>query len=106
MRVRPENADPHWPAGLYHVRGMMSVPHVLVDDGGVVLLDTGFPTDVKRIQRAVAQAGAGPKEVRAILLTHGHLDHAGGAAELQAWSGAPIYAHPAEQPHLDGTFPY
>ena len=88
------------------VRGMMSVPHVLVDPEGAVLLDTGFPGDTRRIQRVMQDAGVGPRDVRAILLTHGHIDHAGCAAELKAWTGAPVYAHALEQPHLDGMFPY
>lgn len=96
----------HWPADLHPVRGLMSVPHVLVGPDGVVLLDTGFPGDLKRIRRVMARVGAGPRDVRAILLTHGHIDHAGNAAELKAWTGAPVYAHRWEQPHLDGVFPY
>ena len=88
------------------VRGMMSVPHVLVDESGAVLLDTGFPGDAARIRRVMAEAGVGPKDVRAILLTHGHIDHAGNAVELKAWTGAPVYAHPLEQAHIEGRFPY
>ncbi len=84
----------------------MSMIHLLVDQTGVVVLDTGFPGDLGRVRRKLAQWGAGPKDVRAILLTHGHIDHAGNAAELRAWTGAPLYAHPAEQAHLDGGFPY
>jgi glyoxylase-like metal-dependent hydrolase (beta-lactamase superfamily II) len=44
--------------------------------------------------------------VRAILLTHGHLDHAGNVVELKTWTGAPVYAHSLEQQHVDGVFPY
>lgn len=95
-----------WPEGLFHVRGLMSVPHVLVDREGAVLLDTGFPGDLGRIRRVLRDAGVGPREVRAILLTHGHIDHAGNAAALQRWTGAPLYAHPLEQAHIDGRFPY
>ena len=95
-----------WPSDLVHIRGMMSVPHVLVSEDGTVLLDTGLPGDTRRIQRVMERIGVGPKDVRAILLTHGHIDHAGNAAELKAWTGAPVYAHPLEQPHIDGVFPY
>jgi glyoxylase-like metal-dependent hydrolase (beta-lactamase superfamily II) len=85
---------------------MMSVPHVLADSQGVVLLDTGFPGDAQRIRRKLEKIGAGANDVRAILLTHGHIDHSGNVAELKAWTGAPVYAHPLEQAHIDGRFPY
>ena len=84
----------------------MSVPHILADAGGVVLLDTGFPGDAKRIRKVMDRVGVGPQDVRAILLTHGHIDHAGNVVELKAWTGAPVYAHPLEQTHIDGVFPY
>ena len=102
----PENAQVTWPPGLYMVRGIMSVPHVLVAQDGVVLLDTGFPGDTQRIRRVLAENGAGVQDVRAILLTHGHLDHAGNVTELKQLTGAPVYAHRLEQSHMDGTFPY
>lgn len=95
-----------WPPGLFHIRGLMSVPLLLVDAGGAVLIDTGFPTDAKRVRRALAVAGVRREDLRAILLTHGHIDHTGTAAELRAWTGARIYAHPLERRHIEGTYPY
>jgi len=49
----------------------------IVDPGG----------DVARIREAIAQLAVTPEK---ILLTHGHLDHAGGAAELAEALGVPI----------------
>lgn len=102
--VSEQNRD--WPDGLYMIRGAMSVPHLLVDERGAVLLDTGFPGDHRRIEALLRRLGFGPKDLRAVLLTHGHIDHAGNASWAKAWSGAPIYAHALDQPHLDGVFPY
>ena len=85
----------------------MGVCHVLVDDrGDAVLLDTGLVGEPGQIRWRLARRGLGPGNVKAILLTHGHLDHAGNLAWAKAWSGAPIHAHPDEQAHIDGTYPY
>lgn len=98
--------NPDWPEDLHSIRGVMSMIHLLVSPEGVVLLDTGFPGDHRRIERKMKALGLGPQDLRAILLTHGHIDHAGSAAWVKEWSGAPIYAHPLDQPHIDGTHPY
>jgi glyoxylase-like metal-dependent hydrolase (beta-lactamase superfamily II) len=95
-----------WPDDLRQIRGVMSMPQLLLGPEGAVFVDTGFPTDLPRLRRALAEAGLKPSDVRAILLTHGHIDHAGNAAALRELTGAPLYAHPLEQAHLDGAYPY
>ena len=60
----------------------------LIWDGGSkqgLLIDPGG--DVPRIQEAIAKLGV---TVERILLTHGHIDHAGGAAELREALGVPL----------------
>jgi glyoxylase-like metal-dependent hydrolase (beta-lactamase superfamily II) len=62
----------------------------VVDPGG----------DLDRIRAAVAAAGVTLKQ---ILLTHAHIDHAGGVAELAAADGLPIVGpHPGDQFWIDG----
>ena len=62
----------------------------VVDPGG----------DVVRIERAIAQAGI---RIEKILLTHGHIDHAGGAADLKARLGVGIEGpHEADRFLLEG----
>jgi glyoxylase-like metal-dependent hydrolase (beta-lactamase superfamily II) len=95
------------PKGIFTIRGVMGCCHLLVDDGGdAVLLDTGLVGERWLIRRCLRRLGLGSKSVKAILLTHGHLDHTGNLAWAKQWTGAPVYAHPAEQTHIDGTFPY
>jgi glyoxylase-like metal-dependent hydrolase (beta-lactamase superfamily II) len=62
----------------------------VVDPGG----------DLDRIEAAIAEVGMKPEK---ILLTHGHIDHAGGAAEMrERLGGIPIEGpHEAERPLLD-----
>lgn len=58
----------------------------VVDPGG----------DIAKITAKVAELGV---ELEKILLTHAHIDHAGGTAELAAQAGIPV-----EGPHLDDKF--
>jgi len=95
------------PPGIQTIRGVMGVCHLLVDDeGDVVLLDTGLIGEPAQIRWRLRQRGLGRQNVKAILLTHGHIDHVGNLAWAKAWTGAPIFAHPAEQAQIDGTYPY
>jgi len=94
------------PPGLYGIRGVMSVCHLLVDGPDAWMLDTGMVGEPVLIRRLLRRLGLGPRSVKGILLTHGHLDHAGNLAALKEWTGAPVYGHPAEQMHVDGNYPY
>ena len=95
------------PPGVVTIRGAMGVCHLLIDErGDAVLLDTGLVGEPALIRWRLRRLGLGPGNVKAILLTHGHLDHAGNLAWAKAWTGAPVLAHPLEQAHIDGVYPY
>jgi glyoxylase-like metal-dependent hydrolase (beta-lactamase superfamily II) len=71
-----------------------------------ILVDTGIPLSSRRIRRAAARCFGPDSTPHAIVLTHGHFDHAGSALELaQCWD-VPIYAHPLEMPYLTGMSDY
>ena len=93
--------------GIHTIRGVMGVCHLLVDgERNAVLLDTGLVGEPWQFRSRLARLGLTPDAVKAILLTHGHLDHVGNLAWAKAWTGAPIHAHPLEQRHIDGAYPY
>lgn len=95
------------PPGIHTIRGLMGVCHLLVDErGDAVLLDTGLVSERWQIRGLLWRLGLKPSSIKAILLTHGHVDHVGNLAWAHYFSGAPIYAHRAEQAHIDGTFYY
>jgi glyoxylase-like metal-dependent hydrolase (beta-lactamase superfamily II) len=94
--------------GVHAIRGAAGAFHLLLDEATreAVLIDTGLAGEIPSLRRTLDQLGLGWRDIRAILLTHGHLDHTGNTARLKELTGAPILAHPAEQRHIDGTFPY
>src|SRR5206468_51872 len=71
-----------------------------------VLIDTGVSGYSAMILQA-AQARFGENSnPKAIILTHGHFDHAGNAVELARHWEVPVYAHPLEFPYLTGESAY
>lgn len=67
---------------------------------GLILVETGPETTFKHLEKAVAAAGFDIKDIRHVLLTHIHFDHAGAAWKF-AKNGAKIYVHPIGLPHLE-----
>jgi glyoxylase-like metal-dependent hydrolase (beta-lactamase superfamily II) len=94
------------PQNLHAIRGIMGCCFLLADGDNSVMIDAGLFGEMIFIRRKLKKLGLAPQSVKAILLTHGHLDHAGNLARLKLWTGAKVFAHPAEQRHIDGTYPY
>lgn len=101
---------PHQPFQIYgntYYVGTAGIASVLVtSEYGHVLVDTGLPESAPLIARNIETLGFRLDEVKAIVFSHAHLDHVGGAAELQRLTGAQIYAlRPAEAVLRTGKLP-
>ena len=66
---------------------------------GPVLVETGPGSTLSTLLAALEQRGVRPADVRDVLVTHIHLDHAG-AAGWWAQQGARVWVHPVGAPHL------
>lgn len=65
----------------------------LVDGGdGCILIDSGVGLDTGRMDTVMKSHGYSPQDIKAIVLTHYHGDHACGAARIMEASGCAVYA--------------
>lgn len=72
------------------VRGLSSV--LITSSDGHVLIDGALPQSAPLIAQHVQQLGFRIEDIKLILNSHVHYDHAGGIAELQKLSGAKVIA--------------
>lgn len=85
-------ADPFRIAGnLYYVGANDVTSFLLTGADGHVLIDGGYPGTPPLIMESIAKLGFDIRDVKILLNSHAHLDHAGGLAELQDASGAEVW---------------
>jgi metallo-beta-lactamase class B len=72
------------------VRGLSAV--LITSDKGHVLIDGALPESAVKIAAAIEALGFRQKDVKLILNSHVHFDHAGGIAQLQRRTGARVAA--------------
>jgi hydroxyacylglutathione hydrolase len=82
-------------------RPRLDAIHLLIENGRAVIIDTATTHSVPLVLEALEAKGLGPEQVDYVLLTHIHLDHAGGAGELmRLMPNAMLTVHPRGSRHM------
>jgi metallo-beta-lactamase class B len=89
--------EPYRIAGnLYYVGASDITSYLITTPEGHILLDGGFAETAPLVEASVQKLGFKLTDVKILLSTHAHFDHAGGLAELKKVTGAPLYAGAAD----------
>ncbi|MFO0908684.1 MAG: MBL fold metallo-hydrolase [Isosphaeraceae bacterium] len=79
--------------GVHHLGGLGPSPAYVVETpAGLVLVDSGLEADAAAVKAALGRLRLDWHRIQAILLTHAHGDHTGGAERLRAETRAKVHA--------------
>ena len=87
------------------LRGHSANVYLLVSGEELTLVDSGLPGAADQIAAQLSDKSYTLSNLKAIVLTHSHADHTGGAAELARRFSAQIMAHEDEVPYIEQTEP-
>ena len=79
--------------GFHRLNLGITTCYLLACSGGYLLIDTAYPKDYAKFTKAIGRLGIGLEEIRYLLLTHHHDDHAGFAARLVEQTGCTVIVH-------------
>lgn len=85
----------------HYVRPGLDASHLIIEEGRAAFVDTGPTSAVPHLLAALEHRGVAPEQVELVLLTHVHLDHAGGAGVLlRSLPNARVVIHPRGARHM------
>jgi glyoxylase-like metal-dependent hydrolase (beta-lactamase superfamily II) len=92
--------------GIHYIGGTKGgwVRAFLIEDGtDLTLIDTLYDEDPRVVLEEIKRLGRSAKDLKRIVLTHGHRAHLGGLAALKRWSGATVHSHEWEADIIAGN---
>jgi metallo-beta-lactamase class B len=103
-------SDPRWTTpiepfrisgDLYYVGGADLTAYLIATPKGLIVIDGGVAENAPTVLEHIRKLGFDPRQVKILLNSHAHLDHAGALAGLKRATGAKLVASAADAPVLE-----
>jgi hydroxyacylglutathione hydrolase len=91
--------------GIYQVEGVNCNVYLAEDGDKIILIDTGLPRSDKKILKAIKELGHKPEDVKAIVITHFHIDHIGSLKKMKQATNSKVAAHELDADYIAGLRP-
>ena len=88
---------------LYFAGTYPASTHIIDTGDGLIMLDTGYQHSLYIVIDNIYRLGFNPHDIKYIMLTHGHIDHFGGARALKELTGAKIVIGKEDREYANGT---
>lgn len=88
--------------GIHQVNGVNANVYVVAEGKELTVIDTGMPRSSGKVLNYIEKMGRQPPDVSRIVLTHFHIDHAGGAHELRKRTNARLAVHEEDADFVAG----
>lgn len=82
------------PMRIHRLRGLIAYSFLIESDSALVIVDAGFVGHGRNVLRLIEEIHRHPEDIRLAVITHGHVDHYGGLAEIQEAASFDVLAHP------------
>lgn len=90
---------------IYYLNLGLANAYLIEGQNGLALVDAGGQGALKGLEARLRSSRFRLMDISHILVTHGHFDHVGGLAEVQAATGAAVWAHRLDAPVIRGEAP-
>jgi metallo-beta-lactamase class B len=91
----------HIIGNIYYVGSKGLACYLITTPAGALLLDTGYPDMAQQIEGNIKTLGYKLSDVKILIDSHSHVDHAGGVAELKSATGAQLMSLAEDAPYLE-----
>jgi metallo-beta-lactamase class B len=91
----------HVAGNIYSIGTEGMAIYLITDPRGHIVLDAGFPETVPMIAANIEALGFRVQDVKYLINSHAHSDHAGGLAALKQLAGAQLVASAGDRPELE-----